>query len=109
MIVQGFKPVENRTWKTKYRGELLIHACKGFDHDGYHWISETLPHIPIIGMQFPRGGIIGQARVVDCVEEMDSPWFFGPVGIVLADPRPLPFLPFKGRLGIFQCDYIPFG
>ena len=25
-IVAGFKPVENRTWKTGYRGPLLIHA-----------------------------------------------------------------------------------
>lgn len=109
MIVLGYKPVENRTWKTNYRGDLLIHAAQAFDQDGYDWISEHLPHIPIIGMKFPRGGIIGSARVVDCVTSYDSPWFSGPVGILLADPYELPFLPFKGRLGIFPCPYIPFG
>lgn len=109
MIVLGFKPVENRTWKTKYRGDLLIHAAQKFDQDGYDWIADNMPHIPIIGMKFQRGGIIGSARVVDCVDELDSPWFFGPVGILLADPHPLPFLPVKGRLGLFPCDYIPFG
>jgi len=26
LIVQGHKPIENRTWPTTYRGPLLIHA-----------------------------------------------------------------------------------
>jgi hypothetical protein len=25
-IVKGFKDIENRSWKTKYRGPILIHA-----------------------------------------------------------------------------------
>jgi hypothetical protein len=29
------KPVENRSWATKYRGDLLIHARKQFDLAGY--------------------------------------------------------------------------
>lgn len=31
-----------------------------------------------------------------------DPWFFGPLGIVLADVRPLPFMPYKGALGFFD-------
>ena len=26
LIVNGFKDIENRTWRTKIRGEFLIHA-----------------------------------------------------------------------------------
>ncbi len=29
MIARGVKRVENRTWRTKYRGEIAIHAGKG--------------------------------------------------------------------------------
>ena len=31
LIAKGYKEYEFRTWKTKYRGEILIHAGKGID------------------------------------------------------------------------------
>ena len=31
LIVEGLKEYEFRTWKTNYRGEILIHAGKGVD------------------------------------------------------------------------------
>jgi len=31
LICSGLKDVENRTWKTSYRGRLYIHASKGID------------------------------------------------------------------------------
>ena len=31
LIMQGDKRFEFRSWQTKYRGELLIHAGKGID------------------------------------------------------------------------------
>ena len=31
LIAEGIKKYEFRTWKTKYRGDLLIHAGKGVD------------------------------------------------------------------------------
>ena len=49
-----------------------------------------------------RGGIVGQAVVTDCVPELESPWFFGEFGFVLADAKPLPFQPCKGALGFFR-------
>ena len=50
----------------------------------------------------PRGGIIGSVNLADCVYQSDSPWFQGPYGFVLSDPKPLPFIPFKGQLGFFD-------
>lgn len=52
-----------------------------------------------------RGGIVGSVEIVDCVDESDSPWFFGRYGYVLRDPRPLPFWPCKGQLGFFTRDW----
>ncbi len=31
LIAEGYKEYEFRTWKTKYRGDILIHAGKGID------------------------------------------------------------------------------
>jgi len=28
LIVNGYKPIDNRDWSTTYRGEFLIHASK---------------------------------------------------------------------------------
>ena len=33
LIIQGDKRFEFRSWQTKYRGELLIHAGKGIDKE----------------------------------------------------------------------------
>ena len=49
-----------------------------------------------------RGGIVGSVEIVDCVAVSDSPWFFGRFGFVLRDPKPLPFVPWKGQLGFFD-------
>ena len=51
---------------------------------------------------FDLGGIIGTAEIVDCVEASDSPWFFGPFGLVLTNVHPVPFIPVKGALGLFK-------
>ena len=49
-----------------------------------------------------RGGIIGSVELVDVVEQSASPWFFGPVGFVLRNPKPCKFIPMKGQLGFFN-------
>lgn len=63
----------------------------------------ALPSID--GLQ--RGGIVGEATLVDCVTVSDSPWFFGPYGFVLEDVRPLPFRPYRGALGFFEATPNP--
>jgi hypothetical protein len=61
------------------------------------WLSDRLRLLP-------RGGIIGMARVVDVVTESDSPWFTGPIALVLEDVRPLAFVSCKGALGFFRAE-----
>ena len=104
LIVQGYKDVENRTWATKHRGPILIHAGKTLDP----YFDEIRQDVLAQGVEFPdakhieRGDIVGQVNIVDCVTESSSEWFDGPYGFVLEDAQPLPFQPCKGRLGIFD-------
>lgn len=93
-IFHDGKDVENRDWPTRGRGWFLIHAGKKDDEDR-ELIREK-------GM--PLGGIVGAARIVDCVTDMDSSWFFGTYGFVLADAFPLALIPCKGQLGFFALD-----
>lgn len=101
-IVHGHKPVENRSWRTNYRGPLLIHAGQRFDVDGYRWIQAHFPDLLMPPRDaFDRGGFVGCAELVDVVEAHTSPWFFGPYGFVLERAEPLSFRPARGRLGIY--------
>lgn len=109
LIVSGSKDIENRSWPTKVRGRVLIHAAKGITRDEYFNAAAVALSINR-SLWFPtfeelnRGGIIGSVEIVDCVTESKSPWFFGDYGFVLRDPQILPFVPMKGRLGFFEVD-----
>lgn len=104
LIVNGLKDVENRTWKTNYRGPLLIHAGKKVDIKGYDWVQENMNiALPSLG-KLDKGGIVGISEIIDCTRKYDSDWFFGPYGFVLRGSRKLPFTPCRGRLGLFEPD-----
>ncbi len=110
LIVNGHKDIENRSWPTRFRGPVLIHAAKGMTRDEYedaaslcNKLAVTLPAFD----KLERGGVVGQATVTDCVGDSASPWFFGKFGFVLADAKPLPFVPCKGQLMFFETDAAP--
>ncbi|AZI37071.1 hypothetical protein NT2_01_04700 [Caenibius tardaugens NBRC 16725] len=88
-IFHDGKDVENRDWPTKGRGWFIVHAG----------VSKT--ELADSQMELPRGGIVGMARIVDCVTEMESHWFFGRYGFVLRDAFPVPLIPCRGQLGFF--------
>lgn len=101
LIAHGIKPVENRTWPTNVRGPVLIHAGLRIDAEGIEWIRENMPEVEL-PEYYPVGGIVGVARLTDCVTDHPSPWFFGPYGFVFADARPLAATPTRGKLGFFD-------
>lgn len=92
-ILHDGKDVENRTWPTRFRGPVLIHASKTPEDAAY--CRER---------RLPLGGIVGVMEIVDCVTAWDSQWWCGPYGFVIRNARPLPFVPCKGRLGFFRPD-----
>lgn len=109
LILNAGKDIENRTWRTRFRGRVLIHAGKGMTRaeyeDAYDTVMVVNPQILMPTFRaLERGGIVGSVEIVDCVEESSSPWFEGPFGFVLRDPRSMPFEPCKGRLGIFELS-----
>jgi ASCH domain-containing protein len=103
-IVKGYKDIENRTWKTNYRGPILIHAGVNVETD--HEFVATLckqEGIPAPDLKkLPRGGIVGYATIVDCVVRHSSPWFEGDYGFVLEDAGDLEFYPKPGELSIWE-------
>ena len=86
LIVHGYKDIENRTWATKHRGPILIHAGKTLAPE-FDELRQELREDFDIGVpprkELPRGGIVGQATIVDCVTDYDSDFFFGPYGFIL--------------------------
>ncbi len=101
LIVHGYKPVENRTWPTSFRGKFLVHAGKKIDTESLEELREEYPEIPFPD-EFEAGGIVGEAYLGDCVTKMDSEWFCGPYGFVVQNARALPFQPLRGQLGFFD-------
>jgi len=107
LIVNGYKDVENRTWPTKFRGRIQVHAGKRFDYAGWEWVRLNFPEIPFPPRgAFQTGGLVGCVEIVDCVQRMDSPWFCGPYGFVLEHGCPLPFVSCRGRLGFFHPEVL---
>lgn len=106
LYVNGYKPVENRSWSHWRRGPLLIHASKKYDLAGDAWVRATFPEIPLPPRrEIAVGGMVGGVRIVDCVKTMpDCPWFFGPFGFVAEEAHPLPFAPARGHLGFFRVN-----
>ena len=105
LIVAGHKPIENRTWSTSFRGDLLIHAGKAFETEASKSVAAEFPHLRgPMNRIYDTGGIVGVATVVDVVTTSSSPWFTGPFGLVLRNARPLPFTPLRGEQGLFDVD-----
>lgn len=84
LICAGIKDIENRTWATKYRGRVYIHAsmdnkinlyaltkeqyndaCDKFD-----WNTTTIKPVD----KWDRSAIIGHVDIVDCVINHESIW-----------------------------------
>ena len=62
LIMQKDKRFEFRSWQTKYRGDLLIHAGKGVDKEAMKRLAKYIPE------DMPTGKILGKVTLVDCVK-----------------------------------------
>lgn len=100
LIVNGIKDIENRTWRTGYRGPVLIHAGKNYPKWEYEQDAEQYENYPL--REDMTGGIVGIATITDCVSRSESKWFNGPYGFVMKDARPFPMVPMRGQLSFFD-------
>ncbi len=109
----SMKNIENRSWATKFRGRIFVHQGKRLASDDDMIALFKIGFSPMSVMvlfgnsertrqAIPRGAIIGEVDIVDCVEESGSPWFVGPYGFVLENAvlydEPIPC---TGHLGFF--------
>ena len=113
-IVQGIKPIENRTWPCpeKHIGtRVYIHTGKKFDDDGLKWLKQHAQELGIVDeldkmsdkKDYPMGGIVGEATLEASVTAYAGAWFAGLHGFVLAGAKAFrKLMPCKGQLGFFQ-------
>jgi hypothetical protein len=113
--VNGYKPIENRNTLKNFRGTFLIHAGMKFDKNVFHflYVQDIFEEVQTAHQNMPEqlndarynyGGIIGYAEIYDCVTESDSPWFIGKYGLMIRNPKPLPFTTCKGKLSFFYPE-----
>ncbi len=62
LIMEQYKKYEFRSWRTNFRGELLIHAGKGVDKEALERLAKYLPK------ELPKGQILGQVTITDCIK-----------------------------------------
>ena len=99
------KDTENRIWRTRYRGPLVICASARPDHrDSIGW--DSWARLKPEDRDLMNGYAIGIVDLVDCDVRMRSEWDEpGQFHFRLANPRPF-VTPFrvKGQLGMFDID-----
>lgn len=67
LIALGLKEFETRSWATKHRGSIAIHAGKSIDKEAYEDFSNDLKAVGIENIkQLPIGSVIATASLVEC-------------------------------------------
>lgn len=87
LIATGIKDIENRTWRTKFRGKIHIHVsaskAKPFSElltdsqlEAFHEHKEKMRFAMELAMGYPwrTSAIIGEVDIVDCVLNHPSVW-----------------------------------
>ena len=131
LVVSGAKKFETRSWRTDFKGVLLIHASKGMPK----WARELCFKEPYRSAlleagyggpdDLPKGGIIGSVTMRHCYQIMvhavfgepnvmgipDEPerafgdWGSGRYAWEFTNPDCCELIPYKGMLGIFQVKF----
>lgn len=65
LIVENIKKYEFRTWKTNYRGKILIHSAKTVD-------KNAMKKFEKYNLDCPTGCIIGITSITDCIKVDDN-------------------------------------
>jgi len=117
LIAAGIKQYEFRTWKTNYRGELLIHAGKGVD-------KKAMKKFEKYNLEYPSGAIIAKVNLSDCIKvdedfrkvlEEENPLVYSSIikhsewegyafkmeNVVEIDP-----IEINGKLSLWEFDYV---
>lgn len=61
LIINGYKKYEFRSWKTKYRGKVMIHASITPD-------KKAIDKFDNFDLNYKNSYIIGEVEIIDCIE-----------------------------------------
>lgn len=119
LIAIGHKRVENRTWPTRYRGPLAIHAGKSrkfLGATGNQFLTFGEPNYGIALADMAFGAVVATCRLAACVRIEDAPGhrFFpwleshehteGPWCWVLTEIQPIKPFRCSGAQGLWDWD-----
>lgn len=110
-IALGHKAIETRSWSTRYRGQIAIHAAKRFaaEERMFASVEHTLGRLPA---QLPLGAIVAIAELTGVqpahelaagpIEKIYGNYTPGRFGWCLESVRALlDPIPYKGKQGLF--------
>jgi hypothetical protein len=112
-ILHAGKDIENRSSGAiragnMKPGRIALHAASAMTQKEYVWavwrMAQDGVTVPA-PTNLTRGAIVGTVTVVEIVDQSDSPWFGGAMGLRLSDPVALKTpIPSKGALGYFRWE-----
>lgn len=122
LIAHGIKPIENRSWKTNFRGRIYIHASGVSSGSLYELLNDD--QIKAISNHWtaappfpnrPTSAIIGEVDIVDCV--INHPGIWAEKASFPSDSKPIynwvlanpvlykePILNVKGKLSFWEFE-----
>jgi len=125
-ILSGTKWSENRTWQTRYRGPLWIHASKLETREMKEWREKGIDLATESPFGLRTGAIVGRVNLIACVDSIDLEEFqdgktapaldshaaflrrqkswddvSGPWCFLLSDPKPCQPVPCGGWLNVW--------
>lgn len=106
LIMIGEKVIENRTWPTKHRGLMYIHAGKS-----RAWFDNDQDLIDRFGRLPPFGAVVAIADLYACVHLSKLPNHLvgnehanGPYCWLLRNVSPIGPWPYRGAQGLFDIN-----
>lgn len=111
-IATGLKTIETRTWKTKYRGPILIVAGRSCDKAMMGYVLSEVYDKAKFYENLIYGYAIATANLVDVrpmkYEDEDAAMccmYDSAFAWILEDIKPINPFPVRGQLGLFEVEY----
>jgi hypothetical protein len=106
LIAVGYKTIETRSWSTRYRGPLAIHAAKAIVPGGLDLARSYLDPGQRIAM--PHGAVVATSELIACVPIVDGTKNFDTPCLVIDSPvtETTTHVGAPGTLSLFEDELV---